>query len=541
MTRQLLRRLRPDSDQAANRWALALSVAAVATVVALQCLVRSPWDPDEIRYLLVAKHLSQHGLLLVPVLWGEPYLEKPPLYFWLVIWASRLGLGFHLSALLVPVAAAAALHLWLAQRIASQWLGRKAGAIAPLLLSSLILFPVSVSVGRMDPLMSVAITAACYLFYEGCVRGRRVAAAAGYVCCGLGVLFKGPFGAILPLAVLFVGLAALQRLRLLLSWTTLLGPLLMLLTIATWLAPLAYQIGVEQSVLLLERNLIQRAVAGVDHGQPAYFYALLLPAALLPWTGHFVSLCRYCWRSRSGLPEHIRYLWVWFIVPVVILTLVREKAALYLLPAMTPAALLLSWYMAEELLDSRGLARIVRTMRFAFAVSAAAAVLFALPWWLPDGSTAKHIAPGLAICILVIAVAGSVAFSLYKRLSGLAAVVTVAATSWVAMAAVSLAVLSRLEPVQSWREVAGEARIEGRLPLLVYKMRPYLEYHVGRPVFAARNVNELKRQLQLRQTLCVVVRAKHQAELLRAGFRLADVSGPYHSPKGPVFVATLSR
>ena len=57
--------------------------------VALPIGNRGLWNPDEPRYLQVAWEMSQTGSYLVPVMNGELYMEKPPLFFWLTILASK--------------------------------------------------------------------------------------------------------------------------------------------------------------------------------------------------------------------------------------------------------------------------------------------------------------------------------------------------------------------------------------------------------------------------------------------------------------------
>src|SRR5262245_9137392 len=42
-------------------------------------------EPDESRYAEIAREMLQRGELVVPYLQGEPYLDKPPLLYWLVI------------------------------------------------------------------------------------------------------------------------------------------------------------------------------------------------------------------------------------------------------------------------------------------------------------------------------------------------------------------------------------------------------------------------------------------------------------------------
>ena len=59
-------------------------------------------DPDEGRYALIARQMATSGDWLVPRLFGLPYLEKPPLLYWLTATMFRMFGTGELSARLAP-------------------------------------------------------------------------------------------------------------------------------------------------------------------------------------------------------------------------------------------------------------------------------------------------------------------------------------------------------------------------------------------------------------------------------------------------------
>ena len=75
--------------------------------------------PDEPRYAWIARAMATSGDWVTPRLYGEPWFEKPALYYW----AAALGFAAHLPAewaARLPSAFAA-----LVAAIAIGWLGRK--------------------------------------------------------------------------------------------------------------------------------------------------------------------------------------------------------------------------------------------------------------------------------------------------------------------------------------------------------------------------------------------------------------------------------
>src|SRR5947209_15479431 len=59
--------------------------------------------PDEPRYAAVGRHMAESGDWEMPVLRGRPWLEKPPLLYWMTAIGFRCGLDVDLAPR-VPVA-----------------------------------------------------------------------------------------------------------------------------------------------------------------------------------------------------------------------------------------------------------------------------------------------------------------------------------------------------------------------------------------------------------------------------------------------------
>jgi 4-amino-4-deoxy-L-arabinose transferase-like glycosyltransferase len=91
-------------------------------------------DPrlDEIRRGLVSLEMILSGNYMVPTINGEPYLNKPPLYNWLLA-LSYKTFGINEFALRIPVIAAIFWFGWLIYHYTSKFISQKAALIATLL------------------------------------------------------------------------------------------------------------------------------------------------------------------------------------------------------------------------------------------------------------------------------------------------------------------------------------------------------------------------------------------------------------------------
>ena len=85
-----------------------LNWRSLAVVLILPALLLYPalggylFEPDEGRYAQIPREMLDRGAWVVPTLQGEPYLDKPPLMYWLVKLAY-LALGVSpAAARLVP-------------------------------------------------------------------------------------------------------------------------------------------------------------------------------------------------------------------------------------------------------------------------------------------------------------------------------------------------------------------------------------------------------------------------------------------------------
>jgi 4-amino-4-deoxy-L-arabinose transferase-like glycosyltransferase len=151
------------------------------------------FEPDESRYAQIPREMMERGDLVVPVLQGEPYLDKPPLMYWLIIGSYRLFGVSEWAARLVPVLS---LHMTvlLVYFLGRRHLGERAALRGALLLT---LAPGFISMGRLlllDGLLTLWVTLAVFSGYEA-LRGPHLRRGwwlltAG--ACGLGILTKGP-------------------------------------------------------------------------------------------------------------------------------------------------------------------------------------------------------------------------------------------------------------------------------------------------------------------------------------------------------------
>ena len=239
-------------------------------------------EPDEGRYAQIPREMLAAGEWVVPTLQGEPYLDKPPLMYWLVALSYRTFGVSPAAARLVPAVCVhlAVLAVYLLGR---RSVGHRAALWAALLLS---VAPGFVSVARLlvlDGLLVLCVTLSVLCGFEALRSGRMRWGwwLASALASGLGFLTKGPVSEVLLFVPLWVyGYLASGPAR-----PKLHHYLAFFAVVAAVNVPWYVAIYSREPVFLRyffwEHNVL-RFLQPFDHLQPVWYYAPILLGGLLP-------------------------------------------------------------------------------------------------------------------------------------------------------------------------------------------------------------------------------------------------------------------
>ena len=169
------------------------------------------YEPHEGHFASVAREMVLSGDWVTPTLNGAPYLNKPPLLYWLSATGTAL-LGFTEYAARLPLA----LSGWLGAVVAWKWARElwnpASGRIAALMLCVACGWFMFTHQLLIDVLLSTLLLATYYCLWRLAWNGGWVYFFALYLLLGLCVLAKGPFMLAFPLLGC-VGLALSRRNR----------------------------------------------------------------------------------------------------------------------------------------------------------------------------------------------------------------------------------------------------------------------------------------------------------------------------------------
>ncbi len=384
------------SSPPVSPWLRALFVGAAALLLFAQLGALEASAPDEPRYLQISEEVralenGPSGLVLLR-LNGEPYTQKPPLYYWLAAAAGAAEGHVSEHAGRLPSALAGVLTVWLTLALGARLLGGRAGFVGAALLLTTYEFARLARRVQLDPLLALFEGHALAAFWrlDRGIGRRGANAALFHAALGLGVLTKGPVGFLVPLLIVVAYLAWEGRLRELLRAFPWWGPLLSIAPGVVWIAAASALAPPGFADEALRVNLIGRFFEGTAHDQAFFYYLVQLPVDFLPWTLLLPVAGVGAWRilrSAETTPETRRawrFLLAWLGASFVFFTLSTGKRGLYLLPAFPAVALLCAGGLERWL---AGRARAPKRLAFfAFAVGLLFAALGALALQLGSGA-----------------------------------------------------------------------------------------------------------------------------------------------------------
>lgn len=316
--------------------------------------------PDEARHAEIAREMFLEGNWLAPRIYGEPYYDKPALFYWLT--GSSLWLfGPSAWAARLPSVAGALFSIVMTSMWVRNAWGIGAARWTTVLLGTTLFF---VAVGRyvvIDMLLTAALTGA--LSWLGLVLNdpdKKRPVWPMYACTAVGVLAKGPVALVVVAGVAVVAAAFERRPSLLLRLHPFRGALLIAALAGPWYAAAYATDPTYIETFLWQHNFARYALPGaLAHQEPWYFYLLALPIVLLPWSILLPAALAAAWISPSAGARHAI---AWATVVVGFFSFSQTKIPTYVLSAFPPLLALTAVYV-DDVLTRR--VEMPRAMEFA--------------------------------------------------------------------------------------------------------------------------------------------------------------------------------
>ncbi|HVN96009.1 MAG TPA: glycosyltransferase family 39 protein, partial [Syntrophorhabdaceae bacterium] len=348
-----------------------LIVIALALVLFFSYLgATSLWDPDEPRQAIMAREMMQRGDYVHPYLNGQPYLEKPPFYPWMIVAAAKIGGALNEFASRAPSAIAATLLIFVVFFLGRMLVGVQCGFLSALVLATNYQYLSNARESVMDMTFAFFIGLTIFLNYVASAKDRRFFFALSFLPASIAILTKGPAGLVIPAGVAFVYLLTEGK------WKRFIIPLIGGCLLSAAVASIWFFAAGEAYIreFILHQNITRYANA-FDHRESFFYYFHKLFFNFLPWSMFLPFALVHAWKKKYWLPL------IWFVLTFLFFEFSQSKRAIYLLSLYPASALICGLFLKDAwvgLVDGVGTNRTLKALA-AFLVLLPACAMIMIP------------------------------------------------------------------------------------------------------------------------------------------------------------------
>ena len=309
--------------------------------------------PDEPRYAWIARDMAETGDWVTPRLYGKPWFEKPPLFYWGAALFFKL-FGVSEAAARLPSAISALLATlalaWLALRLYGAETARWLLLLLPTTLGMIGFSHAAATDMPFSGMLTIAMVCAAVVLCLTRDENSPILPRTPWLALilfgfflGLAVLAKGHAAIILTGGAVFFWALFTKRWR---DAFRLFHPAALAafsLTALPWYILCARRNPDFFRIFIIEHNFKRFLTPEFQHIQPFWYYGAVLLIALLPWTAlavwSLVVAAMQLTRKKHLSPSSLFFL-SWALFCLVFFTISRSKLPGYILPSI-PALVVL--------------------------------------------------------------------------------------------------------------------------------------------------------------------------------------------------------
>lgn len=335
-------------------------------------------DVDETRYAVMSRDLlSSHGwnsLMLNQV----PFLEKPPLYFWIVSTSIKFFGSFSAFAVRFPIAILSSFIVFFTYYVGKRIISAKFGTISALILLSSLFFLILSHIAIIDMVLTVFMTSAIYCAFltHFCQeKNKKYYWWYFYTFIGLGFLAKGILALVIPLAVIFTYNFITKTTKDMFKPINILPGLVIFLTmVAPWHLVMLKQYGYQfiKEYFLIHHFGRFMGSEYIGRERPLLYFVPVFLLGFMPWTFMFLSFLYSGFKklnakfksvegnlkdkflvlfdAKTNEQKLILFCSIYFTVIFLLFSISSTKLPTYILPVFPAASLLTGyyWWVSDE-------------------------------------------------------------------------------------------------------------------------------------------------------------------------------------------------
>ena len=315
---------------------------------------RDFWAPVEPRYAEIARIMFAKGEWIVPTVNGDLYTDKPILYFWLVLIASKIAGAVNEWTVRLPAALGGIGFVLTTYLIGRDFYNPRVGLVAAAVLATSVRVIWEARWAHIDMVFGLFFLLTIFFGARSLLhKGSKNEVLLAYVFMALAVLSKGLIGVVLPALVLTVFIIVRRDWRVLIEARLALGVPIFLLIAAPWFYWVSSVTDGKWLADFIYVHHIQRYTDGNGHRKSFYYYLTTLPVDFMPWTTFAIpAVFAYFPYRQIRQQAHSLFFFLCFAVVFLFFSISDTKRDLYLLPLLPSLALFLGNYV-DDLTEGR--------------------------------------------------------------------------------------------------------------------------------------------------------------------------------------------
>ncbi|MGE0129234.1 MAG: ArnT family glycosyltransferase [Blastocatellales bacterium] len=224
-----------NSSSRTERWGVWMLMTLTAAIYVGSAGIPALLDDADSFYAEVAREMNQHHDWITPYANTLRYLEKPPLFYWLIQISYKLFGAMNAFTARLPTALAVTALVFVTYKIGSLLFGFRAGLFGGLALATSVGMFLFTRIILPDALFTLVLSLLIYCF----VRWERTEQKTGpllwmYVFAGIAVMAKGLIGIVFPVGIIVLTLSATGRWKEIARLVSFKGMLIFLAIAAPW-------------------------------------------------------------------------------------------------------------------------------------------------------------------------------------------------------------------------------------------------------------------------------------------------------------------
>ncbi len=310
-------------------------------------------DFDEGVYAEISREMLTDRQMIVPLLNGEDFFDKPPMIYWAQVAGYKL-FGTTTTGARIVNALAGVATLLIIYFMSIPVLGKRLAGQAALITATSFLFVYLTRIAMTDMILTLYMTL-CLLtsWYavEQAIKGERRGTWLFWLAClfaALAMLTKGIIGILFPLLTALIYLVTIKRLKLLFRSSWLIpGALILIIIGFSWYLMLGFthpEGFAFMKELFLKHHLGRFSSAMEGHSGPFFYYILVLLVGMLPWFPYIgqAFTAAPVRDSQNPTSRFIRMFLIYSVIILLFFSFAATKLPNYILPALPGFAILIA-------------------------------------------------------------------------------------------------------------------------------------------------------------------------------------------------------